>query len=229
MKISKILKFILLFIFLNSICVYATQSNNKNIQPVAVTGNYAPIVTGFSIYLDASDSIDANHDTLTYSWNLVSTPDNSKATISNSENVKAIFNSDVKGTYLVSLIVNDGKLDSHPANISIQVISVKEAALYLLDYAIYEIKSIDKSSLISVTKKNELIYKTGVVVEMISKEDFINARNELSNDILKKIDGCFINHSAKADKTDWIVSCDDQYTIYALLNQALQYLEKGIH
>jgi hypothetical protein len=65
------------------------------------------------VTLDGTASFDANGDTLTYKWFLVSKPSNSTATLASS-NVKPSLITDIVGTYVFTLIVNDGKLDSSP-------------------------------------------------------------------------------------------------------------------
>ena len=65
--------------------------------------------------LDGSKSTDVDGDPLTYSWNLITLPPASKATLSNPLIVNPTFTADVPGTYIVQLIVNDGVDNSSPA------------------------------------------------------------------------------------------------------------------
>ena len=82
-----------------------------NVAPVANAGANQNVVLG-TVTLDGSTSSDANGDTLTYRWALISRPANSAATLSATNTAKPTFVADVVGVYVASLIVNDGKVDS---------------------------------------------------------------------------------------------------------------------
>ena len=60
-------------------------------------------------------------DSLTFRWTFVSVPAGSGAQLSDAASVKPIFTADVAGTYVVQLIVNDGKVDSEPKTVMIIV------------------------------------------------------------------------------------------------------------
>ena len=62
---------------------------------------------------------DANRDVLSYSWAIVSAPAGSLAQLSNSTAATSTLVPDVEGTYVLSLVVNDGSLDSLPSNVSL--------------------------------------------------------------------------------------------------------------
>jgi hypothetical protein len=79
---------------------------------VAKAGANQNVVVGTSITLDGTASTDANGDTLTYKWSLLYKPSNSLATLSSTSVSKPTFTADAVGTYVASLIVNDGKADS---------------------------------------------------------------------------------------------------------------------
>jgi len=76
-------------------------------------------MTGATIELDGSASTDADGDALIYTWVLSSQPVGSAATIANANAAKPTFVPDVAGTYVATLVVNDGKVTSAPANVTI--------------------------------------------------------------------------------------------------------------
>ena len=90
-----------------------------NTAPVANAGNTQSLMAGATITLDGSNSTDADHDTLTYHWTLTSKPTGSSAALSSSTMINPTFTADLPGTYIASLVVNDGKIDSNAATVSI--------------------------------------------------------------------------------------------------------------
>jgi len=71
------------------------------------------------VTLDGSGSSDADGDTLTYSWWIQSAPSGSSATLSDTSSSHPIFTPVVEGAYTFKLIVNDGKVDSAPATVTV--------------------------------------------------------------------------------------------------------------
>ena len=94
------------------VSIIATATNSA---PVANAGVAQSVVTGATATLDGTGSTDANGDTLTYSW-ILSAPTLSSASLSSSTSSKPTFTADVTGTYVASLIVNDGKANSAVAS-----------------------------------------------------------------------------------------------------------------
>ena len=96
-----------------------------NAAPVANAGVAQNVVTGSAVTLDGSTSSDANSDSLTYAWTLTSKPTGSLAILSSISSAKPIFTADISGTYVASLVVNDGKVNSN----NIGTVSVTAAVL----------------------------------------------------------------------------------------------------
>lgn len=80
--------------------------------PVAEAGGDRVIGTNVSVTLDGSGSFDADGDTLTYLWSITDKPEASVAALSDGAAVTPTFTPDVDGVYVLSLVVNDGRLNS---------------------------------------------------------------------------------------------------------------------
>ena len=93
--------------------------STQNSPPVANPGANQTVATQTTVQLDGSHSTDVDGDPLTYHWSFASTPVGSKAQLSNSTLVDPTFLTDEKGTYVVQLIVNDGKVNSAAALVTI--------------------------------------------------------------------------------------------------------------
>ena len=96
----------------------SVTASAANVAPVANAGTNQNVVLG-AVTLDGSTSSDANGDSLTYKWTLLSKPTSSTASLANATTAKPAFIADVAGNYVASLIVNDGKLDSTISSITV--------------------------------------------------------------------------------------------------------------
>lgn len=84
----------------------------NNYAPVADAGNNQTVGTGSLVFLSGRSSYDLDDDPLTYAWSFVSVPDGSNAMIVGEASVNSSFVADVPGSYIVRLVVSDGKVNS---------------------------------------------------------------------------------------------------------------------
>src|SRR5262249_31337075 len=77
------------------------------------------IKAGALVTLNGGGSHDVDGDPLTFSWSLVTVPTGSLATLINPTSVSPKFTADKVGTYKAQLILNDGHVNSTPAQVTI--------------------------------------------------------------------------------------------------------------
>lgn len=97
-------------------------ASTANSAPVANAGDDQNVIALTIVNLDGSGSSDADSDGLFYSWNFLSKPIDSEATLDNSQVVNPSFTTDIEGSYVISLVVNDGLESSASDSVQVEVI-----------------------------------------------------------------------------------------------------------
>ena len=195
----------------------------ENIPPVACTnGNQSKQVDDV-VSLDGTCSHDANNDALSYIWSLVSKPGNSLAQIADPTASQTSFVADLPGTFVVSLVVNDGEYDSEPqATATIYVISHPDAVTDELQNTIDIVNSLPVGSLKNKKLTIPLTNKINAVIEMVDLGLHQDALDKLEHDILAKTNGCAVG--GLPDKNDWIRTCQEQEAVYDSVTRAIVLL-----
>jgi len=98
-----------------------------NVAPIANAGAAQSVLAGATVTADGSASSDADSNQLTYTWAITSKPANSTATLSSVSSPKPTFTADIAGDYVLSLVVNDGKVDSIPSTVKVTAAIVNAA------------------------------------------------------------------------------------------------------
>ncbi|MBX2807567.1 MAG: fibro-slime domain-containing protein [Cellvibrionaceae bacterium] len=93
------------------VCDYPEPVNQP---PVADAGDDQAVYVGADVRLDAAASSDPDGDSLTYQWTLAEKPEGSVAIVHDANSVSPTIVVDQQGVYRLSLIVNDGQVDSAP-------------------------------------------------------------------------------------------------------------------
>jgi uncharacterized delta-60 repeat protein len=108
-------------------------NSGGNTAPAANAGPDRNISTGSLVTLNGSGSTDADGNTLTYIWSFTSVPTDSAAALSSATVSTPTFTADKDGSYVLSLIVNDGTADSAADTVTITAATV--SATGVLDTA----------------------------------------------------------------------------------------------
>ena len=90
-----------------------------NQAPVSNAGADQTVYVGSLVTLDGSASTDGDGNALTYKWSFASRPAASTAALSSTTAVRPTFTIDRPGSYVLQLIVNDGKQDSAADTVTI--------------------------------------------------------------------------------------------------------------
>lgn len=90
-----------------------------NQVPTADAGPNQNVNAGSLVNLDGTGSSDPENDPLTYSWQLISLPGGSSATLNDPTSATPSFTADLPGQYVAQLVVNDGTTNSSPDNVTI--------------------------------------------------------------------------------------------------------------
>ncbi len=93
-----------------------------NTKPIANAGDDQTSRAGETAVVDGSNSTDADGDSLTYHWRIVSKPQESSLTLADAQAVAPELLIDVNGTYLLELVVNDGYTDSDADTVIVNAI-----------------------------------------------------------------------------------------------------------
>ena len=94
-----------------------------NAVPVADAGEDQSAFVGEIVMLDGSASSDADNDSLSFQWALISVPQDSNAALADPTAMQPAFTVDRPGTYVAQLVVNDGDLDSAPDTVNVTTIN----------------------------------------------------------------------------------------------------------
>ncbi|MGD8533059.1 MAG: PKD domain-containing protein [Gammaproteobacteria bacterium] len=89
-----------------------------NTPPVADAGTDQSVDVGVQVTLNGSGSSDPDGDGLSYAWAL-EVPSGSTAGLSDGSAASPVFTPDVEGSYLATLVVSDGRVDSAPDSVAV--------------------------------------------------------------------------------------------------------------
>ncbi|MBS0339064.1 MAG: PKD domain-containing protein, partial [Proteobacteria bacterium] len=92
------------------------------------TSSGADAPAKLAVTFDGTGSTDADGDALSYRWTLATRPGGSAAALDASDGSTVNLTPDVPGDYVVTLVVNDGKVDSSAASATVHAVNVAPVA-----------------------------------------------------------------------------------------------------
>lgn len=200
-----------------------------NIAPVANAGNNLSVQAGEEVHLDGRGSSDANNDPLTFAWSIVNSPVGSTAALVNPDKAQASYVPDLPGTYIVSLVVDDGLLKSAASNVTIEATSSEDAVIDLLKKANAEINGLDPHDFKFKIMKKELTGRINFAIKMVDSGHYRMALAILEHWVLLKMDGCAEDGNPDKGRPwreyDWIVTCEAQDRVHPHIKQAVEELK----
>lgn len=101
----------------------------QNSQPIANAGIDQTVSNENPITLNGNMSTDSDGDNLTFNWQIISQPTDSNAELNNAQSSTPNFTADIIGNYIISLMVNDGSLDSTADEVIITVNDTNQAPI----------------------------------------------------------------------------------------------------
>ena len=194
-----------------------------NTAPVAKAGQNQAVAVGDTVGLEARGSHDANNDALTYSWGIVTKPYGSSATLSEPAGADTSFVADMAGTYVASLIVNDGYVNSPASTVSITATSTLDEVIENLHLGIDAINGLDSTDFKWRRMRNILTKKINAVLEGVDQGLYDDALDKLEYDILQKINGC-VDIGVPGQK-EWITNCPAQGQVYPIIVETIDLLK----
>lgn len=111
-----------------SFITFSINGQTANTAPVANAGLDQSGQLNGTVTLDGSASSDFDGDLLTYNWSLTTKPAGSTALLTNPNTANPTLFLDKSGTYVGSLVVNDGLVNSSPDTVIVSTLNVPPVA-----------------------------------------------------------------------------------------------------
>ena len=111
-----------------SFITFSINGQSANTAPVANAGLDQSGQLNGTVTLDGSASSDFDGDLLTYNWSLTTKPAGSTALLTNPNTANPTLFLDKSGTYVGSLVVNDGLVNSTPDTVIVSTLNVPPLA-----------------------------------------------------------------------------------------------------
>ena len=206
--------------------------SSLNAPPNADAGPDQGTFAGDLVFLDGTGSSDPDLDPLTFTWTLIGRPQDSTATLSDSNTQNPSFVPDLPGVYEIQLTLNDGSVDSAPDTVTVLVVTPEDFACVRISEAINLVANLLRSSV--TTKGNQVALQ-----QFLKQSGRVCGDGDLQSAIkklekgLERVDGCVIRGTPDAGGAtsgqkiakDYLTDCNEQQQVFGLLNEAICALQ----
>ncbi len=196
-----------------------------NVPPVADAGNNQAVRVGDIVLLDGGASVDANGDSLSYEWSLVTAPLGSVATVDDPTAQTTTFTPDLSGTYQIDLIVSDGLADSAISSVTVVASTAEGELADTLENAIDVVNGLDPAAFKNRSLQKNMAKHIGQALAKVDQGKFNAARDKLEA-VLRKTDGCA--NGGSPDPNDWIEDCAAQAQVHPLIVHAIALTDESL-
>lgn len=196
--------------------------STSNSAPIANAGSSSSVTVGTPVTLNGSESSDADNDTLTYTWVLISAPVGSNATLSDPNSPSPTFTPNVTGTYIAGLTVSDGYVNSTQATVQILVMAQQSTIITQLQTLQQYINGLPLTDFKPKIAKEIEVKAINAIIKEVAA-----GRNRLAINLLKvmsiTVDGCTLGGHAKA--ADLIINCSSQVNVYMQIQSIISNIQ----
>ena len=170
-----------------SACTNITQVTPPNQPPVANAGSNQTATVGTQVTLNGTESSDPDNgpSPLTFLWTQTSGP---AVMLTGANTATPSYTPTVAGTYVFSLVVNDGAVNSTPTSVTITVVAPRPPVAQQIQSLIAQVQSLG----LNKGTENSLLAKLNAALASVNRGNTESAREQL---------GAFINEvSAQSGK-----------------------------
>jgi len=203
--------------------------SSANLAPTADAGTGQVVQLGAMAVLDGSASTDPDADALTYAWTLDSAPAGSTAALVSAATAGPTLTPDVEGSYIISLVVNDGFVNSDADTVEVVAIGAVFAQSKLGEACDF-VSGLPNASFDAKGHRKSMCNDYARIIKFIQKGQLGLARSHL-NAAIERVDGCRLRGQADPKggsqpyAADYLVVCVEQETVYDFLTAALAAIE----
>lgn len=198
--------------------------SSENLPPVADAGADQAVFLGQAAELDGSGSFDPDGDALSFSWEVLSAPPGSAATVEVAD-VFATLLPEVTGPYLVGLTVHDGHEASEQVHTTVSAIAAGDFASGLLADGIALVTAMPRASVTTPGNQRALVSWLSEAIAAVQAGEAEEAAHRVRK-ALHRSDGCVSGSAADGPgpERDWVITCDAQHALHDHLDPVLEAL-----
>ena len=199
--------------------------STDNLAPTALAGDGRLVIAGTTVFLDGSESMDPEMDTLWFAWTITSAPPSSMAALSDANTPMPIFVPDLEGVYEVTLVVSDFLGPGEPDTVAITAASEEDFACMNTVFADVIVEGLAPGQVTTTGNQNAFGNFLGQACAALQNGNLDKTIHKLQ-EAIERTDGCVLRGAPDGNGPgmDWIIDCSAQEEVYNLLSEALNAL-----